>query len=157
MRHHLAIIYRPFFRLILDGRKTIECRLGRAGVPPHGCLEAGDLIWFKESGGPVRIVARARSVRCLHPLSPHEVDLIRTRFDEQIMAPRTFWRKHRHAPAATLAWLGEICELEPFRVAKQDRRAWVVLDGPPVPKPKVSGAERISVENDEPRNRKQEG
>lgn len=139
MRHHLAIIYRPLVRLILDGRKTIECRLGSAGVPPHGSLEAGDLIWFKEVGGPVRLVAIARSVRCFQSLSPHEVNLIRTRFDEQIQAPRSFWQAHRHAQAATLAWLGEICELEPFQIAKRDRRGWVVLDGPPVPCPKAAG------------------
>ena len=126
--------------MILDGHKTIECRIGRVGIPPHGYLDVGDLIWFKEAGGLVRLVAVARSVRCFHPLSPHELDLIRDRFNEQILAPRAFWRMHRHAQVATLGWLGEICELKPFQVAKRDRRAWVVLDGPPVPSSLIPGA-----------------
>lgn len=140
MRHHLAVIYRPFFKHILDHRKTIECRFGRARVPPHGVLEAGDLIWFKESGGPVRMVASVRSIRFFDALTPHMVDLIRARYDEHILAPRSFWRANRHAKMATLAWLDEICELEPFQIAKQDRRAWVVLDGPPLPE--SQGGER---------------
>ncbi len=136
MRHHLAIIYRPFFGLILNGRKTIECRLGRAGVLPHGVLATGDLIWFKESAGPVRMVATARSVRFFDSLTTHAIDLIRDRYDEHILAPRSFWRVNRHAQVATLAWLDEICEVGPFQVAQQDQRAWVVLDGPPVPESK---------------------
>ena len=157
MRHHLAVIYRPFLRLIRDRKKTVECRLGQAGVPPHGAMESGDLIWFKEANGPIRLVAVVRSVRFFCPLTPHEVDLIHKQYGQYILAPWSFWRAHRYANAATLAWLGEISELEPFQISKYDRRAWTVLGGPPVPIPKVEDVGSFVVDHDEVRRRIQEG
>ena len=133
MRHHLAVLYRTFLDDVIEGRKTIECRLGQLRYAPHNRLAAGDLIWFKEVSGPVRAVALVGSVRSLSPLTPQVVDWIRREWNPQIRAPEDFWRTRRRADAATLAWLTHVCPLEPFRIAKSDRQAWVVLDGPPVP------------------------
>ncbi len=133
MHHHLAVLYRPYVDEIIAGRKTVECRLGKMGFPPHGFLRAGDLIWFKEVSGPVRAVATARSVRCLAPLTPAMIDLIRREWNREIRAPAEFWESRRRAAAATLIWLGNVCSLRPFWIEKRNRRAWMVLDGPPIP------------------------
>lgn len=140
MRHHLAILYRPLLKAIIEGQKKIECRLGKMGHPPHEVLSAGDLIWLKEAGGPIRAVATARSVRSFPHLTRHKLDLIRRRWSSEICAPESFWRSGRDATAATLIWLGEVCPLEPFRIVKRDLRAWVVLAGPPVPGQAIQAA-----------------
>ena len=62
-RHHLAILKPPYLREILAGRKTIECRFGKIGNPPHRKLASSDLIWLKEVAGPVRGVVAVREVR----------------------------------------------------------------------------------------------
>ena len=133
MRHHLAILYRTYVDAILVGDKTIECRLNRMGSIPQGLVEPGDLIWFKESNGPVRAVAAARIVRRFEGLTPERVDWLRRRFNGGIGASASFWRRHRDARAGVLIWLDNVCALEPFWVRKRDRRAWVVLAAPPVP------------------------
>lgn len=144
VRHHLAVLYPAYLADILAGRKTVECRFGRTGLPPHGFLQAGDLIWFKEVSGPVRAVVRARSVRRLADLTPARVRLIRREWGRQIRAPEAFWQAHRGATAATLIWLGSVCPLRPFWVDKRDRRAWVVLADPPIPGHPVRPAQAVS-------------
>ena len=133
MRHHLAVLYRVYFDAILAGRKSIECRLAKMGNIPHGLVEPGDLIWLKESCGPIRAVCGVRMVRCFDRLTPARVDWLCRRFNAGIGAPGAFWRQHRYARVATLIWLDNVCALEPFVVKKSDRRAWVVLAAPPVP------------------------
>ena len=133
MQHHLAVLYRSYLDEIAEGRKTVECRLGRMGSPPHGFLRSGDLIWFKEISGPVRVVASARSVRCFRDLTPAMIELIRREWNREIRASAEFWDQRCHATAATLVWLGHVCPLRPFHIAKRNRRAWMVLGGPPIP------------------------
>lgn len=133
MRHHLALLYRPLLESVLNGRKTVECRLGRYRVPPHVSAATGDLIWLKEVGGPVRGVATIRSIKTFDALTPATLRQIRETWGEFIHAPAAFWRAHRGARLATLIWLEPVYPVEPFRIGKTDRRAWVVLDEPPIP------------------------
>ena len=133
MRHHLAIVEGRYIDAILAGRKTIECRLGLIGSVPYGAVEAGDLIWFKEICGPVRGVASTQKVESFEALTPARVDWLRRTYNAQIGAPSSFWQAYQQARYATLVHLQEVCPLTPFRIQKRDRRAWVVLDEPPVP------------------------
>ena len=133
MQHHLAILYRTYLDAILAGEKTIECRFGKMGYLPRLGLAPGDMIWMKESAGPVRAVATAGRVRRFDRLTPARVARLRRKFNSGIRAPASFWRQHRDARFATLAWLVDVSGLSPFWVVKRDRRAWVVLSGPPVP------------------------
>lgn len=137
MTHHLAIVYRTYLEEILNGRKTVECRLGQVSAGPHLALQPGHLIWLKQMGGPVRAVVTARSVRRFQPLTPRLLDLIRRKWGPLIRTPAGFWRANRHARIATLVWLGDLCTLEPFTIEKRDARAWVVLDGPLMPGQRV--------------------
>jgi len=133
MWHHLAVFYRSCLDDIIAGLKTIECRLGQVNLPPHGDLDAGDLIWLKQVSGPVRAVVTARSVRRFDPLTPHLLKLIRRQWGQQIRAPLSFWKGHQSANLATLIWLTDVCTFKPFTIEKRDRRAWIILESPPVP------------------------
>ena len=133
MRHHLAVVYRTYLDEIIAGRKTVECRFGRADRPPHGVVQPGDLIWLKEVSGPIRAVVRTEGVRCLSGLTPAGIDQIRQTWNRHIRGTAAFWRSCRHQPAVTLVWFGDLCPLRAFWIDKSDRRAWVVLAGPPLP------------------------
>jgi len=77
-------------------------------------------------------------------LTPTMVDLIRQEWNREIRAPEAFWRARARgrATSATLIWLGNVCPLRPFRIEKRNRRAWMVLAGPPIPgRPVVAGRE----------------
>lgn len=131
--NHLAIIRARYLGDIITGRKTVECRLGKMGYPPHGQVQSGDIIWFKLPSGPVRALARVRRVRVFEALGAALLRRIRREWGARIRAPQAFWAKACHAKVATLIWLDHVCPLRPYRVGKSDRRAWVVLAKPPMP------------------------
>jgi hypothetical protein len=133
MMHHLAILYPVYVDEIIVGHKTVECRLGHEGYPPHGAVQAGDLLWLKDVSGPVRAVVSVREVQTIRLRDPDAVERIRQKWNGRILAPPEFWDTHRNAQVATLIVLGDLCAFKPFRVIKTDRRAWVSMSRPPVP------------------------
>lgn len=135
MQHHLAILLPQYLEMILSGRKTVECRLARRPIPPHGFVRPDDLIWLKQSSGPIRGVAQAGRVHSYQDLDTATLRRLRRDHGQAICAEPRFWQAHRRARCATLIWLKDVKPLPPFRIDKTDRRAWVVLPGPPVPKP----------------------
>ena len=131
--HHLAVLRRDYVAALLGGGKTVECRLSRVSRPPHGHVATGDWVWFKQSGGPVRAVARIGRVHEQNDLTPGRLAGLRARYGRAIQAPASFWETHGAARFATLIWLDHICAVQSFKLLKSDRRAWVVLACPPVP------------------------
>jgi len=135
MQHHLAILLPRHLRLILSGHKTVECRLGQRSIPPHGFVDPDDIIWLKQSSGPIHGVARAERIRSYQDLDTATVQRLHRDYGQAICAEASFWRSHRYARYATLIWLEDVKPLPPFRIDKTDRRPWVVLPSPPVPHP----------------------
>lgn len=135
MQHHLAVLYRTFIDAILAGRKTVECRLGRWGRPPHGLVKMGDLIWLKQVSGPVRAAVRVAEVHTIPLVSATDLRLVQRDWNDRVGAPAAFWQRGRSASVATLIGLGDVCGFGPdgFKIIKRDRRAWVLLASPPVP------------------------
>lgn len=133
MQHHLAILRPNYIDDIIVGSKTIECRLGRAGYPPHGYVQPGDLLWLKEVSGPVRAAVRAEAVESIPLDGPGSLETLRRAFNDRIGAPAAFWRREPWVQVATLITLGDVCVFRPFRVHKRDRRAWVPFIRPPKP------------------------
>ena len=129
MPDHLAIL-RPFYlNLILSGEKTIECRLTRTSRPPFGVVKKGQRIYLKQSSGPVRGVCIARKVICRRIDGPEELAMIRQKYGEGIIAKDDFWESSDAARYCTLIFVKGVRALgEPFRISKNDMRAWVVLD-----------------------------
>jgi len=59
MTDHLVILRKKWLTRVLDGVKPVEFRAGRDRRAPWGRVAAGDRLWLKQSGGPVRGVAYA--------------------------------------------------------------------------------------------------
>ena len=133
MTHRLVVLKSDYLKGILRGEKTAECRLSRTKRPPYGAVTAGDVLWLKQSGGPIRARTTARHVQFVHPLAKAELKYISHRYGEALQVDRTFLDDRRQSRYATLIQLGRVRRLEPFSVEKNDRHAWVVLSGPPVP------------------------
>ena len=127
---HLAILKRAYLKLILEGEKTIECRLTRTSKPPFGVVKKGQRIYLKGSSGPVRAVARAGKVISRRIDGPKDLAKIRQKYGKGIMAKDDFWQLNCQARYCTLIFLKGVRVLaEPFRISKKDMRGWVVLDG----------------------------
>ena len=130
MSDHLAVLQSKYLRLILDGMKTIECRLTRTPKPPFGVLKKGERIYLKESSGEVLAVARAAKTIYREINGPNELASIRRQYGQEIMAQEEFWQARKDCRYCSLIFLRQVRPLsKPFRINKRDMRGWVVLDG----------------------------
>lgn len=111
----------------------MECRLSITRRPPFRCVRVRDKLWIKLAGGPIIATTRVRRVRFIHPVTPDVLRTLRNKFERHIRAGRRFYAERRLAKYATVITVGPISVVRPFRVAKRDRRAWIVLRKAPQP------------------------
>ena len=110
---------------VLDGRKTMESRFTLTRQPPWGCVEPGDIILLKRSGGAVVGVARAGAAQS-HELSPALIQRLRARFETQLCATDDqFWSSRAGKNYATLIEIEDVEPLADVAIEKRDRRGWV--------------------------------
>ncbi len=128
MSVHIAILVRPYPRLILDGRKTIESRLTVTPRVPFKAITLGERIFFKESSGPFFATATAGETLFFDNLTPAKLADLKQRFNHAICGEDAFWNWKRDAKYATLIHLLEVMPtgigpaMEPSRGP-----AWFVL------------------------------
>ena len=65
---------------ILSGEKTVESRWYRNKYKPWGKIVAGESVYFKDSGGPVKIKAVVKKVLQFEKLTPSKVKEILNRY-----------------------------------------------------------------------------
>lgn len=127
---HLAIVYGDYLEKILTGKKTIEGRFTRVRCAPHGRVATGDIVLLKAPAGPVVAQATVRRALFFSDLSPSTVDYIHRNFGAALCLGEDFSSRLQTAKYATLVFLSKVRSIAPRRIAKRDRRGWVVLDQP---------------------------
>jgi hypothetical protein len=127
---HVAVIHAAYADLILAGTKTMEARLSLNRQPPYGRVRAGDMLWFKASGGPFRARAMAARVEYWQDLRPALITQLRKRHNGAIQGTPEFWAAKRRARIATLIWLCDVFTVAdgPAYQHTPGGRAWYVLD-----------------------------
>jgi hypothetical protein len=123
---HLAVLVEPYLGFVLEGRKTIESRFSIRPIPPYGCVEVGDVVLLKESGGPI-VGAFTAASAWDYRLDPKSWDELRREFALALCAEDGFWEARAMAEYATLIGVAHACRLPPIAIPKRDRRGWVVL------------------------------
>lgn len=122
---HLAVFVEPYLSAVLDGRKTMESRFGLTRQPPYDCVDDGDIILLKRSGGPVVGLAEAGATKS-YTLSPGVLANLRDRYAEQLFAcDEDFWTARCEKNYATLIEIRDTVELDDVTIPKRDRRGWV--------------------------------
>ncbi len=143
MIHHLVIVQSRYVAAILRGTKSIECRLSKTRVPPFDAVHRGDRLWIKLPAGPIVARARVRRVTYYSPVTSAVLGLIASRYGHGIRAEPRFLSRHQNVQYATIILMGNVTRLNPFWIRKRDRRAWVVLQGPPRPIRSAAGGPRL--------------
>jgi ASC-1-like (ASCH) protein len=128
--HHLAILRPEYLEKIIAGEKRVECRFQRRPFPPFNRVKTDDVIWLKESCGPVVAKATAELVLDFNNLDRDSLRQIHRDYNADILGAPEFWRSIQDCVVCTLIWLKNVEPLNPFRIRKSDRRAWIPLDGP---------------------------
>jgi hypothetical protein len=129
MAIHVVILKPAYLRAVLDGRKTIECRLSKTQVPPYDRVAAGERLFLKYSGGPFAATCLAGRVETFADLTPDRIDALHQRYNDAVRDDGGYWQGKRDSRFATLVHLTAV---EPIDVgppyAKSPYRGWFVLD-----------------------------
>lgn len=123
---HLAVLVEPFLRYILEGRKTVESRFSKNCIAPYQRIERGDLVLLKAAAGPVVGCFTASWVQCME-LTSDVLAAVRTKYSAAICADEEFWAARAEKRYVTLVGVDQPQVLPSVRVAKSDRRGWMVL------------------------------
>ena len=132
---HLAILTKKSKNLtkILLGEKTIESRWYKSKTVPWGNIKAGEIIYFKESGNPVRAKAQIAEVMQFFLPQTNIPDLLEKYAQEICFSnPRPEliqWCSQRKY--CILIRLKNVELIEPFEINKKGfglMAAWITLD-----------------------------
>lgn len=125
---HVAILKRPYVKLILEGRKTVESRLTRTLLPPYDVIQAGQRIFLKVSSGPFMATAVAGRIDQYHDLSQSDVQQLRKRYDRDVCGNVEYWKLKRDSRYAVFVELRQVQPIEVGPAYPKSMRAWHVVD-----------------------------
>ncbi len=131
MTHHLVILKRQYLDLVLDGTKTLECRLSRTRRLPFGAVRPGDRLWLKRSAGPIVAKARAESAESIELNGARSLEMIESRYRVELGVDTEFFNERADTRYVTLIRFDRVRRIPALRIEKRDRHAWIILSGPP--------------------------
>ena len=132
-RDHVAIMKKSWDLLpkILSGEKSIESRWYVNRIAPWNQIDAGDMIYFKDSGEPITLRAFVSKVLQIQELNESKAKEILEKYGSDIgMKPskeNIAWCAKRNY--CILVFLEDPQEVEPFKIDKTgygNACAWLV-------------------------------
>jgi hypothetical protein len=125
---HVAILKRPYIRMILDGRKTVESRLTRTAQPPYRAIESGERVFIKASGGPFMATAIAGRIEQHDGLEPYDILRLRLRHDKAVCGDDGYWQLKQNSRFAVFVQLTRVEPIDAGPAYPRSMRAWHVVD-----------------------------
>ncbi|OGZ23959.1 MAG: hypothetical protein A2896_01300 [Candidatus Nealsonbacteria bacterium RIFCSPLOWO2_01_FULL_43_32] len=119
---------------ILTGQKKIESRWYSVRYKPWDSIKAGETVYFKDSGGPVRIKAEVSKVMQFTDLTPKRVEQILNEYGdddglEKEKIPE-FFNRFKNKKYCILIFLKNPQEIKPFNINKAGfgaMSAWITV------------------------------
>jgi hypothetical protein len=128
MTEHIAILsHKSVLDKILSGEKTVESRFSRVKGLPFGQVSAGDIIYFKLSGGPVLGKARVASIEEHENLNPRRIEELAQRYSRELAISVDFLARKLESKFATLIFLEDVAACEPWNYKQDGRSGWIIL------------------------------
>ncbi len=105
---------------ILDRRKTIESRWYSSKRLPWNRISRGDIVYFKNSGEPVRIRANVKNVMQFSNLTPRRVMELLKKYGKSdgIEKPGMFYKLFKCKKYCILIFLSSPEPVKPFNIDK---------------------------------------
>lgn len=134
---HLAIMRKSWGLMdkILQGEKKIESRWYSVKYKPWDSIKRGEMVYFKDSGGPVRIKTEVSKVIQFSDLTPERVKEILDEYGdddglEKEKIPE-FFERFKNKRYCMLIFLKNPQEIKPFEIDKTGfgvMSAWISVD-----------------------------
>ncbi len=120
---------------ILNGKKKVESRWYMAKCKPWNRIQRGEIIFFKDSGGPVLIKTYAKKVLQFSDLTPAKVKKILRQYGKQGGIEKgeelDFFKRFKNKRYCILIFLGNPRKVQPFDIDKTGfgaMAAWITVD-----------------------------
>jgi ASC-1-like (ASCH) protein len=127
MNYHLVILKKPYLDAILTGRKTIESRFYKTRQFWLSRVAPGDILFLKESSGPVRATAIVDKLKVFDSLTSDKIAELKQQYNQRILGDDSYWREKSNSQFGIIVWLKDVKAITPRFIKKADWRAWVVL------------------------------
>lgn len=134
---HLAIMKKSWglTQKILSGEKTIESRWYKTKYPPFGKIKAGDAVYFKDSGEPVKLKAEVSDIKQFSSLTPEKVRSILEEYGKRDGIEKQnfdeFFEMFKNKKYCILIFLKDPVAIKPFRINKKGyglMSAWICIN-----------------------------
>lgn len=134
---HVAIMKKSWgmIQKILSGQKKIESRWYKAKYVPWNRIKSGEVVYFKDSGGPVTIKAEVDKVVQFSDLTPEKVKEILYQYGQDdglgIDKIPKFFEMFKDKKYCLLIFLKNPQKIRPFGIDKSGFGAmsgWVSVD-----------------------------
>ncbi len=125
---HVALIKRRFGLSLLDGSKTVECRLTRTARQPYRNIFANESIYFKQTGGFYLARARVQKILFFDDLNPKKIAQLKKKYNCLIGADDAYWENKMDAKYASLIFLKAIEQVHTGpSIERSQGNAWFIL------------------------------
>ncbi|MGB1286597.1 MAG: ASCH domain-containing protein [Aggregatilineales bacterium] len=125
---HLAILATQYINLILDGKKTVESRFSIHKRMPYKRINPGDIIFLKETGGPIRGICYVSKTEFFDLKKDVSLSEIMDEYRNELQIHDiSYWQRYKKANYATLIHLENVRAIDPMPFSKRDRNAWVIF------------------------------
>lgn len=125
---HLAVMRQPYMDYVMQGLKKVESRFSKKICAPYRCVNKGDIVLFKETGGAIRALSRVTEVKYYGYLNQEQTMGLMSNHKEELMLSEDFIEEKRESHFASIFYLGEVLPVPSIKVEKRDMRSWVVLN-----------------------------
>ena len=134
---HLAIMRKSWglTNKILNGQKKIESRWYSVKYKPWDCIQKGEMVYFKDSGEPVKLKAEVSKVMQFADLTPNRVKEILDEYgdDDGLERERIpeFFERFKDKKYCMLIFLKNPQKIKPFDIDKTGfgtMSAWITTD-----------------------------
>lgn len=127
VRGHLAMLDGSYLSKIVAGEKTIESRFSKSRIPPFQQITADDVVFLKQSSGPIQAIALVSKVEFYGPLKPGGIDQLIEEYKEELRLDESFITLKRDSNYVTLIYFTVVLPINPIPITKSDGRSWIVL------------------------------
>lgn len=133
---HVAIMRKSWglTEKILSGDKKIESRWYETRRAPWGRIQAGETVYFKNSGEPVSIKATVSKVLQFEELTPEGVEVLLRKFGRadgiEKSKKQEFFKRFKNKKYCLLIFLKNPKKIKPFEINKRGfgmMAAWISI------------------------------